>query len=358
MQPGPPGGISLTTHGPGGVALLVDALEYTMTAERKSDRNPDPTRREELLVQAAWMYYYDDMTQQQIATKLGISRIKVTRLLQEARSNGVVEIKLLRPLPAHFEISHQLERTFRLKQAVVVSTAVTREETLKHLGRATAAYLASVAPPRSIIGFGYSRTVGHVADFVDLLAGLTECQIVDLIGCNLGQPNPYSISAKIADALSLPVAALTVPVVVASDAAYRAIVSDPNIKQTLGLAARSAVALIGLGDVSLHNTLFRGGYLATGELEHFRERGVVGDVLLHCFDIDGRPIRHELDRRIIGLTWDQIETIPQVIAVATGPTKVAPILGFVRSGLCGTLITDAQTASAVLDQHHARPTRR
>lgn len=47
-----------------------------------------------ILVKVAYMYYDENMTQQEIADKLGVSRPSVSRMLQKARQNGIVEIKI------------------------------------------------------------------------------------------------------------------------------------------------------------------------------------------------------------------------------------------------------------------------
>ncbi|NJL94867.1 MAG: helix-turn-helix domain-containing protein [Anaerolineae bacterium] len=55
--------------------------------------------RQELMIRAAWMYYHDALTHQEIAEKLNTSRVKITRLLQQAREQGIVEIRVTAPLP-------------------------------------------------------------------------------------------------------------------------------------------------------------------------------------------------------------------------------------------------------------------
>ena len=304
--------------------------------------------RDDVKVQVAWMNYYGAKTPPEIAERLALSRTKVTRLLQAARAEGVVEIKL-RPVPGNSDVCYQIERAFGLRDAVVVNSAPSPEQTLHDLGRAAAMYLSIFAPAGGVIGFGYSRTVSHMLGYIDLLSGIRDGQIVDLVGCNLGQENPYSISVRIADALHLPVAALTVPIVVRTESAYRALTKDPLIHYALQLARRSQIAVVGVGEAGLQNSLVKGGYLTEAELEHLRRQGVVGDVLLRFFDLRGKPISHDVNRRIIALTWDELKRLPHVVVVATGDAKIAPILGILRSGLCHTLIPDVQTALAVIE---------
>ena len=52
---------------------------------------------QELMYAAAAQYYLDDATQADIAKRLGVSRATVSRLLTEARRQGMVEIRVHRP---------------------------------------------------------------------------------------------------------------------------------------------------------------------------------------------------------------------------------------------------------------------
>jgi predicted DNA-binding protein (UPF0251 family) len=52
---------------------------------------------ERLCTRVAKFYYEGELTQQEIARKLGISRIKVHRILNRAREMGIVEIKIHHP---------------------------------------------------------------------------------------------------------------------------------------------------------------------------------------------------------------------------------------------------------------------
>ncbi len=46
------------------------------------------------MTEIAIAYYRDEVTQEEIAQKFGISRIKVGRLLKRAREEGIVEINV------------------------------------------------------------------------------------------------------------------------------------------------------------------------------------------------------------------------------------------------------------------------
>src|ERR1700751_5177516 len=88
----------------------------------KTDRSDDTGRwsSEELMLRAAWYYYKDELTQDEIARRLSMSRASVGRLLDRARRVGLVSINLSTdPLDA-FELSGELRRPFGLAEALAL----------------------------------------------------------------------------------------------------------------------------------------------------------------------------------------------------------------------------------------------
>lgn len=306
---------------------------------------------DDLLVRSAWMYYHDEMTQEQIAERLGLSRVKVTRLLQQAREAGIVKITLTRPLPPDFELGRRLEAAFGLAEAVVVPNGADETRTSDSVGRAAAEHLIKLAAAGGVIGFGWSSTVSKMAPYLQAPRRALNGTICDLVGSMVGQTNPYSISGRVARTLGIPLKTLPVPVIVNSRAARDAMLSEPALNDTLQTARISSAAFVGVGEISEHSTLIEVGYMTVEEMEDLRARGAVGEVLMRFYDIHGEPLRTHLDERIIGLDWDEIAQIPHLVVVASNAQKIAPILGILRSGLCRALITDMQTAASVLDMH-------
>ncbi|MEO0944599.1 MAG: sigma factor-like helix-turn-helix DNA-binding protein, partial [Pseudomonadota bacterium] len=80
-------------------------------------RDQDPTTQ--LRVRAAWLYFIEGLTQAEIAQKLEVSRIAVTRMISEARRRGEVVIRIKSDLAPLTELQQALEDRFDLKQAIV-----------------------------------------------------------------------------------------------------------------------------------------------------------------------------------------------------------------------------------------------
>ncbi|HEU0256805.1 MAG TPA: sugar-binding domain-containing protein, partial [Microbacteriaceae bacterium] len=76
--------------------------------------------------------------------------------------------------------------------------------------------------------------------------------------------------------------------------------------------------------------------------------GAVGDVCLRFFDADGRPTITELDERVLGIGRQTLLAVPRRIGIAGGERKHAAIRGALLGGWINILITDKQTALALL----------
>jgi len=67
-------------------------------------------------------------------------------------------------------------------------------------------------------------------------------------------------------------------------------------------------------------------------------------------DKDGNPIASNRDPRMMSTTLDELKKLDNVIGTAGGPEKVDSILAALRGGYLNVLITDEDTASAILDR--------
>ena len=304
--------------------------------------------RDDLMLRAVWMYYNDNLTHAEIAKKLRTSRVKITRLLQKARDEGLVEIRIIKPLPATYELAQRIEKTFGLDEVIVAVSGVSIKESIEAVGQATARYLTETISCDCTIGFGWSTTISRMSSYLVAPDHPVACTIVELAGSMLRQANPYSVSARVAETFGATLHPLPVPVIVENSAAREAILSEPSIQAALEMARASQIAFVGLGDAGPEGTMVSLGYLTPDEMRDVRARGAVGEILMRYFNRDGQPISTPLDDQVIGLRWHELKRIPRLVIVAAGPRKVEPIRGLLRSGLAHGLITDTDTAEVVL----------
>ena len=307
-----------------------------------------------LLHKVARAYYDDGLTQQQIGERFGISRIKVSRLLRSAREEKIVQITITPPQSSNAEIEQQLEQRYGLKEALVVTPSSYAPETLvSELGPVAAACLTRGLLGNEVVAVSWGKAVLSVVDALQP-ACLPEVRVVQLIG-GLGELEARTHGADLARRMAQTLGAkprlIHAPGIVKDKTVRDALVMDPQVADTLELAGRADVALVGLGICEAGSTLLTSrDTLTAAEVEELRALGVVGDIALQFFDCDGRKATHPIHERIVGTALETIKGIPRVIGVAGGKEKVAVI----RAALCGrlvnVLVTDDQTALQLLDQ--------
>jgi DNA-binding transcriptional regulator LsrR (DeoR family) len=175
---------------------------------------------------------------------------------------------------------------------------------------------------------------------------IPDATVVQLIGA-VGHGDPLVDGAELgrwlAQKLSASFRFLSAPLLVQDEALAAALRRERTIEETLALAARADVAVIGIGAPQPElSSLLRAGYLTRSDMEALIAAGVVGDVVAHQFDADGRRLDIAANRRAISLDADSLRRIPHVIAVSGGVDK-AHAIGRAARPLLTCLVTDASS---------------
>jgi DNA-binding transcriptional regulator LsrR (DeoR family) len=309
-----------------------------------------------LLFKLAQAYYEDGLTQEEIGRRMGLSRIKVSRLLRRARERGVVRITVFPPQDANAELERALEAHYGLDEAVVVSTSgYDRAAIATGLGPAAARCLVRSVQGQEVLALTWGTTLLSVVDALPA-RNWPEVKVVQMLG-GLGRPEADVYGAdlvhRMAQALGARPRIVPAPGIVSSKLVRDALLADPQISGTLGLAAQAEVALVGIGRPTPGSVVMQAGILAQEEFEQLLARGAVGDIALRFFDRDGRQVENEINDRIIGLELEEIRRIPRVIGVAGGPEKHQVIRAALQGHMVDVLVTDDRTAVRLIEEVEA-----
>jgi DNA-binding transcriptional regulator LsrR (DeoR family) len=307
-----------------------------------------PRYSEDLLVAVAHFYYIEGFTQEEVARRLNLSRIAVTRMLKRAREKDIVQVSIKQPLPALYQLGLDLEKRFHLQMVRVVPARATPGETLDALGRGGAELLNGLIRPGCRIGAAWSETVSAILPYIRRLPERFPCIVNELAGTYLAPDVSYSVSWPLAKALGAPLESIPVPVLVKSEEAKNVMLQEEMIRKSLSNATRVDAAFVGLGNISENSSLARTGYIQDPHIEELRQKGAVGDILMRYYDAAGRHIRMSFDPRIISLTWEHIRKLPLIVAMAFGSHKIEAIRGALRGRIIHGLVTDKGTAEALL----------
>jgi DNA-binding transcriptional regulator LsrR (DeoR family) len=304
----------------------------------------------ELLARVAAMYYMDNMTQQAIAHELGLSRPKVQRLLQRARQEGIVEIRIHALPLLNLDLEAQLKATFRLKDAMVAAAHPDPQAQRESVARTAASFLERQLHNGLVIAVGMGRNTGEVPNFFNSHRHI-DCTFVSAMG---GSPrvdapiNPNEICRRLAAQCGGRAESLYAPAYVESAEVRDKLLQQEAVCHTLHTAAQANIALVGIGGTDAACTLVRSGCFSVEEVRQLRDDSAVGDILGNYFDVHGQMIPSNLYGRLVGLTMDDLRRIETVIAVVSEADKSMAILGALRSGVIDMLVVDAGNAQAVL----------
>jgi DNA-binding transcriptional regulator LsrR (DeoR family) len=305
-----------------------------------------------LLVEVSRLYYDQQRSQQEIAEQLDVSRATVSRLLTQARSDGLVQITIRNPFAEEEALEERLVQAFGLQAAAVCRT-VGEPGTgrLEHVAGLGGEVVAQALAPGAVIGVMASRTVGAVVRHLPLRA-VPEATVTPLIGGWSAEGCDWHANANartLAEKLACGYLQCHAPAFVASAATRDALLDERVIARVLQVARTCTVALVGVGQLDPEASIVRSGSLGAAEVAVVRDCGAVAQIGTIFLDPLGRQVPTPFDSRGIGLAAEELRRIPTVIALAAGRAKIAPLRAALAGGWIHRLVTDVETARGVLE---------
>lgn len=315
--------------------------------------------REELLAQVASLYFEDELTQEQISSRLGYSRSSISRMLSAARRQGIVEIYVRHPLERLSALEQRLQSRFCLEDARVLhSQGLAYNLMLHRLGALGARLLEQAIHDRSILGISWGTALYEVVNALHPM-NYPGVKVVQMIGSTTWRDHEVDgpgLARAFAQQFDGQYYTLPAPWLIGDRSARDALLQDRRMREALDLAAQADLALVGIGAVDpTLSSLVRAGYLSTDQLHGLQALGVVGDVCGHHFDIQGNLMDISLAGYALGIAAETLRAIPLVIAVAGGAVKAPAILGALRSRLVRALVTDDTAAREILEMDASPP---
>jgi DNA-binding transcriptional regulator LsrR (DeoR family) len=295
------------------------------------------------LVRAAWLYYEADRTQDEIARELGVPRPRVSRLLQQARADGIVQIKVVDPRGDDDRLAAALRARFDLAVALVVPAAGWSSALLRAaIADRAVQYFRETARPGDVVGIGRGATIAAMVAALERQPRPIGCRWVPLTG-GLGHTRqPNELSRRLAHALGGVALDLPAPAWLSTRAAYDDLLAQPQIREVASVWETVRLALVGIGA----RDSFR-DHRPPDETERLLRAGAVGEILGQHFTIDG-DLSHE-PGQVIAMSLANLRQRPKAIALGGGPDKAEAILGALRGRFVSGLVTDAEAAARLLE---------
>ncbi|QCJ45314.1 sugar-binding transcriptional regulator [Bacillus sp. S3] len=300
------------------------------------------------------MYYNDGWTQAEIAAKLGVSRPVISKLLQKAKDEGIVNIYIKDETVRTVELEQQLEKYFGLKDAVVVpANGVSSELAKRAVGLAGANYLSQNMKGVKSIGISWGTTLAHLVHEYPY-ERREDIKVVPLeggMGVKSVNIHANQLANDLAKKMNGACTYLYAPAIVETEELKNRLMAMQDIETVLESGRNVDIAVISIGNPFKKSTLMNIGYLKETDLSHLRELGVVGDIGYRFFDQNGNSVNDSLYSKVIGITMEEIKHINMVIAVVEGEQKAESVLGALRGQLIDVLVIDEQMAGVILKKY-------
>ncbi len=305
-----------------------------------------------LATRAAWLSHIGGYTQEAIAGRLGISRVKVNRLIAMAQREGLVRVFVEGRAAECLVLEDKIVDAYGLRFCTVAPDLGEGELPLVTLAAAGAHYLLGVLdrPSLKVVGIGHGRTLAAVVDrlprlprqdltFVSLLGSLTRSAAA----------NPFDVIHRLAGKVGGESYFLPVPFFADSVEDKAVLAAQRSVKDVLSLAHQADLVVVGIGELSAQAHLLETGMITAAEFAELEREGAVGEVLGQFFGTHGRWVDADINRRALGLAPADLRG-KEVVAIAGGRGKARAIAAVLESGLLTGLVTDEATARRLDDR--------
>ncbi len=308
-----------------------------------------------MAVKVARLYHYQGFTTERIGRELGLSRSKISRLLNHARKVGLIEIRVNDPEAQPQELEREIQDRFHIASAKVVTVPLnsTEDEWLKSVAIYAAKQIGSLIHSEMIVGMAWGTTTDAISRHLTP----KRCMHVDIVQLN-GSGNVYGMSNfYISDiytrfALNFGGRAHLFPVPAFFDhrESKHAMWKERSVLRVREMASKADLLIYSVGspEARIPSYVYAGGFLEPGDIAELAREGVVGDIATVFFRFDGSYDHIPLNARASGPDLSLFKRAKHALCIVSGLDKAVGTRAALRGGLMSELIVDEPTARALL----------
>jgi DNA-binding transcriptional regulator LsrR (DeoR family) len=302
----------------------------------------------QLQTRAAWYYFIGGLTQQEIADRLGLTRLRVNKIVGQARADGLVRIEIQMPFASCVALEEKLKARFALDEVSVVPTVPDPDTQQQVIGEAAGLMLEPLLKDGIGLGVGWGRTLReaarrmrshrHPSSWVtSLMGGLTRGS----------GTNTFEVATEFARLLGAECYYVAAPIYCPSVESRSTLLTHYGLAEVMRRAREANIALLACGDLS-SRSLLASTNIVSENIDELRAAGAVGDILGTFLDEYGRAVNHPLNQRVMALNPQELKAYPVSILASGGIGKLTIIRGILNARYIRRLVTDESVAEALL----------
>ncbi len=276
----------------------------------------------QLQTRAAWYYYVAGLTQQEIADRLGLTRLRVNKIVGQARADGLVRIEIQMPFASCVALEDRLKARFALDEVSVVPSVPDADTQQQVIGEAAGMMLEPLLKDGIGLGVGWGRTLREAARrmrshrypsswVTSLMGGLTRGS----------GTNTFEVATEFARLLGAECYYVAAPIYCPSVESRSTLLTHYGLADVMRRAREANIALLSCGDLS-NRSLLASTHIVAESLDELRAAGAIGDILGTFLDEYGRPIDHPLNQRVMALNPAELKAYPISILASGGLGKL------------------------------------
>ncbi len=303
-------------------------------------------RRDEQSIEAVKLYYQQGLSQAEVATRMGLSRPTIAKLLAHGRERGFVTIEIHDPREDASEIALRLEQRFGLACARVAhGPDMTEGEAIEQVGRVGADVVTQLVRDGMSVGISWGRTMSALAAHLPRAprVGVRVVQLKGGASFSERATHDFEIMRSFCEAFGAQPRYLPLPVIFQDTAMLSIVRRDRSIEQILEEGRGVDVAVFTVGSLGREALSLNLGQLEDHEVEALL-RDAVGDACSRFFALAS------VDRRTVGITLDELRSRPVRVLVAGGRVKAEALDTALHMGLATHLVVDQDLALALLER--------
>lgn len=306
--------------------------------------------RTDLLVRVAELYYQQELNQNEIAKILGTSRTTVSRLLDEAKETGVVEIIVHSPVRKDAQLSYTLRTLLGLRDAIVVSGTYDEDKALEYCCVSANQFLGTILTNNTTVGITWGAAMQK---FCEVLTPreLYNVNVVQMVGC-LGTGDPsmdgLELAIRISRKLGGTYSNIYAPIYVENELVHSYLVRENQIMASLRRASQTDIVVTGIGSLDSNTSLQKAGYFTDRDRMFLRGKGAAAHILARPIDHQGNEIPFD-GHYVVGAPLSAMKAAQWTIGIAVSEVKAEAAVAACRGGYINTLVVDQVLANKAIE---------